>query len=190
MSDRAFAVILVVIFAGVVAAGVGSAVSGNHTITVTVTASTSTPTTSASTATIGSSATATSSSSSAYTVNVVSTNAKLGSYLVSSTGLTLYYFAPDTVGTASSPPVSACTTAEACLSVWPVFYTPQISVPPGLNASDFSTFTRSDGSNQTAYMGHPLYTYVGDTSPGQTNGQDIDVNGGYWYVATVSGSMP
>ncbi|MDG6914906.1 MAG: hypothetical protein JRM86_06660 [Nitrososphaerota archaeon] len=150
---------------------------------------TTTPPTSTTSTTSSTSVSTTSSSSAAYTVNVVD-NATLGNYLVNGTGFTLYYFALDTVGNATSPPVSKCTTALTCITVWPPFYAPNIVVPPGLNASDFTTFTRPDGTNQTAYMGHPLYYFVSDTKPGQTVGQALNLNGGYWYVATVSGSMP
>ena len=37
------------------------------------------------------------------------------------------------------------------------------------------------------YDGWPLYTYAGDVGPGQAAGQDIDLNGGEWYVIRPSG---
>jgi predicted lipoprotein with Yx(FWY)xxD motif len=40
--------------------------------------------------------------------------------------------------------------------------------------------TTANGS-QLEYNGHPLYTYSGDTGPGQTNGEGI---GGVWHVVT------
>jgi predicted lipoprotein with Yx(FWY)xxD motif len=49
------------------------------------------------------------------------------------------------------------------------------------------TITRADGSIQETYNGHPLYTYVGDSGPGQAHGNKLDLNGGYWYVVPVSG---
>ena len=39
-------------------------------------------------------------------------------------------------------------------------------------------------------MGHPLYTYVGDKSPGQNKGNGLNISGGLWYEMTVSGSTP
>ena len=98
----------------------------------------------------------------------------LGTFLVDGSGITLYNFTID------SKDSSACT--GACVGVWPVFYASSISVPSDLNASDFSSFTRSDGSMQTAYKGMPLYYYVGDSSPGQTTGQGLNQFGGLWYV--------
>jgi predicted lipoprotein with Yx(FWY)xxD motif len=37
------------------------------------------------------------------------------------------------------------------------------------------------GGVQATYDGHPLYTYIGDSGPGQANGNDLDLNGGFWY---------
>jgi transposase len=36
-----------------------------------------------------------------------------------------------------------------------------------------TTITRTDGSHQLTYNGHPLYTYIGDTAPGQARGNNI-----------------
>jgi predicted lipoprotein with Yx(FWY)xxD motif len=47
--------------------------------------------------------------------------------------------------------------------------------------------TRSDGSKQAAYDGHPLYTYVGDTAPGQAKGNGLNLSGGVWHEMTASG---
>lgn len=46
---------------------------------------------------------------------------------------------------------------------------------------------RSDGTLQATYNGHPLYTYKGDTGPGQDHGNGIKLNGGVWHEVTVSG---
>ena len=32
----------------------------------------------------------------------------------------------------------------------------------------------------------PLYTYVGDTHPGQANGNNLNLNGGLWHELTTS----
>jgi predicted lipoprotein with Yx(FWY)xxD motif len=53
-----------------------------------------------------------------------------------------------------------------------------------------TTITRSDGSLQATYKGHPLYTYTGDTGPGQNNGNGLNVSGGIWHEVTASGSAP
>ena len=40
------------------------------------------------------------------------------------------------------------------------------------------TTTRSDGKKQVTYNGHPLYTFIGDSSPGDTSGQGVNAFGG------------
>jgi hypothetical protein len=41
---------------------------------------------------------------------------------------------------------------------------------------------------QATYDGHPLYTYLADTAPGEAKGNDINASGGLWYEVTPSGS--
>jgi predicted lipoprotein with Yx(FWY)xxD motif len=50
------------------------------------------------------------------------------------------------------------------------------------------TITRSGGSLQATYDGHPLYTYAGDTAPGQAKGNGLNASGGVWHEMTASGS--
>ena len=45
-----------------------------------------------------------------------------------------------------------------------------------------------NGTTQATYDGHPLYTYVGDTAPGQDKGNGLNLSGGVWHDVTVSGS--
>ena len=80
------------------------------------------------------------------------TDSHFGSILADGSGNTLYFFSPDANGK------SACT--GGCLAVWPAFYIASPTFGTGLEASDFSTITRSDGSKQTTYKGWPLYTYA------------------------------
>jgi predicted lipoprotein with Yx(FWY)xxD motif len=97
--------------------------------------------------------------------------------LTSSKGLTLYLFAPDT------PSSSKCYTS--CAQYWP----PVLGAPkagPGVTGT-LGTIHRSDGSVQATYNGHPLYTYIADTGPGQDHGNNLNINGGLWKVIPVSG---
>ena len=52
----------------------------------------------------------------------------------------------------------------------------------------FGTIKRSDGSVQATFDGHPLYTFVGDTAPGQAKGNGLNAAGGLWHEITTSGS--
>ena len=110
-----------------------------------------------------------------YSVNIAY-KAGIGYYLTNGTGFTLYMFSADTPGNGSS----AC--SGACASIWPPFYAPTLKVPTGLNASSFSTITRSGGSKQTAYNGWPLYYFAPDKSPGSVLGEGINHFGGMWYA--------
>jgi len=94
------------------------------------------------------------------------------SVLTNSSGRTLYWFAPDT------PSRSAC--YGQCAAYWPPV-TGSPAAGPGVTGSKLGTIRRTDGTLQVTYAGHPLYTYIGDTAPGQASGNDIDLNGGFWY---------
>jgi hypothetical protein len=51
----------------------------------------------------------------------------------------------------------------------------------------WGTISRS-GQLQATYDGHPLYTYKGDTAPGQVNGNGLNASGGLWWAVTPSGA--
>ena len=100
------------------------------------------------------------------------------SVLTNGSGRTLYSFAPDT------PSKSAC--YGTCAAYWP----PVIGNPvagQGVTVSKIATIARTDGTIQVTYAGHPLYTYVGDTAPGQASGNDINLNGGFWHEVPAAG---
>ena len=97
--------------------------------------------------------------------------------LADANGRTLYWFAPDTAAR------SAC--YGSCAAYWPPVKGPA-TAGPGVTGK-LSVLTRSDGSVQAAYDGHPLYTYVGDSAPGQANGNELNLNGGLWHEVTASG---
>jgi predicted lipoprotein with Yx(FWY)xxD motif len=98
--------------------------------------------------------------------------------LTNSAGFTLYWFAPDTSTT------SKCT--GSCSTYWPPVKGPA-SAGSGVTGT-LGVITRPDGTKQATYDGHPLYTYVGDTAPGQNKGNGLNISGGLWYQATVSGA--
>ena len=58
---------------------------------------------------------------------------------------------------------------------------------PGVAASKLGTTKRGDGTTEVTYNGHPLYTFAGDTAPGQTAGQEQDAFGAEWYALSSAG---
>jgi predicted lipoprotein with Yx(FWY)xxD motif len=97
--------------------------------------------------------------------------------LTNSQGFTLYWFVPDT-STASK-----C--YGSCATYWPPVTGP-VTAGSGVTGT-LSTITRTDGTKQATFNGHPLYTYKGDTSPGQASGNGLNLSGGVWHEVTVSG---
>jgi len=97
--------------------------------------------------------------------------------LANAKGFTLYWFVPDT------PARSACT--GSCAVYWPPVPGPA-AAGAGVTGK-LGTIRRPDGSAQATYNGHPLYTYVGDSAPGQTHGNNLNLNGGLWHEVTISG---
>ena len=53
-----------------------------------------------------------------------------------------------------------------------------------------TTHGRSQGSggSQVTYNGWPLYTYTGDSKPGDANGNNLDQFGAEWYVLNAAGA--
>jgi len=98
--------------------------------------------------------------------------------LTNAQGFTLYTFAPDVTNK------SVC--YGDCASYWPPV-PGNMSAGPGVTGQ-IGTIKRTDGTTQATYDGRPLYTYVGDKSPGQDGGNNINLNGGLWKDVPVTGS--
>jgi predicted lipoprotein with Yx(FWY)xxD motif len=96
--------------------------------------------------------------------------------LTNAKGFTLYSFAPDT------PAASKC--YGSCAQYWPPVTGPA-AAGPGLPGR-VGTIKRTDGPAQLTYNGHPLYTYIGDSAPGQARGNNLSLYGGLWHEVRVS----
>jgi len=106
-------------------------------------------------------------------------SSSLGTVLANAQGMTVYWFAADHGTT------SAC--SGACAAAWPpVIGTPKAAAGVTLSGT-LGTITRSDGSKQATYNGHPLYTFKADSAPGQVNGNKVNGFGALWYAITISG---
>ncbi len=106
----------------------------------------------------------------------VVTNTTYGPILTTAQGFTLYTFPSDRNG------ISSCT--GSCASVWPALTVPSGTSPtsgPGVPGT-VSAVAQPDGSHQVTCDGSPLYTFVGDSSPGQATGNGV----GGFKVAQVS----
>jgi predicted lipoprotein with Yx(FWY)xxD motif len=118
--------------------------------------------------------------SSAATVDVRTSDGK--SFLTGGSGRALYLWIPDT------KTMSAC--SGACATAWPpLTVTGSPTAGMGATASELGTISRSDGTKQVTYAGHPLYYFVGDKAAGQTNGEGSKGFGAPWYLIAPSGQQ-
>ena len=103
---------------------------------------------------------------------------KPGTALVDGAGRTVYLFEADN-GTSS-------TCYGQCAQIW----APVPAGGPtsgGAQAALVGTTTRTDGSSQVTYNGHPLYYFANDKAAGDARGQGINRFGGGWYVVDPAG---
>ncbi|MFF3886315.1 hypothetical protein [Streptomyces sp. NPDC001914] len=128
----------------------------------------------------GSAQTARSAVSTSSSPTVSTKSGPLGKILVNSKGHTLYLFQADKT--------DKSTCDGDCAKAWPPLKAHgKPTAGGGVNSKLLSTITRSDGSKQVTYKGHPLYTFIDDTKAGQTNGQGSDAFGAKWYVLGTDG---
>jgi predicted lipoprotein with Yx(FWY)xxD motif len=83
----------------------------------------------------------------------------IGTVLVNASGLTVYELVGDTAAK------QTCT--GRCLTAWP---------PVTTNGS------------QTVVNGHPAFTFAGDSSAGQTSGQNVTDQWGRWLALDANGN--
>jgi predicted lipoprotein with Yx(FWY)xxD motif len=105
----------------------------------------------------------------------------LGTFLTTSAGKSLYLFAGDTS--------SKSTCYGACATHWPPLTGSAAQTSGAANSAMTGTTKRTDGTTQITYGGHPLYTYVGDNSPGDTTGQGVNLDGGKWWLVDTQGKQ-
>jgi predicted lipoprotein with Yx(FWY)xxD motif len=128
----------------------------------------------------GTSTASTTPASASGSVTVIATSSKLGTILAAGPKQkTVYLFEADTATT------SAC--SAECAAVWsPVSGT--AGAGAGASSSALGTITRSDGTKQVTYNGHPLYYFASDAGKGDTRGQGLKSFGSDWYVLAPSGN--
>lgn len=102
----------------------------------------------------------------------------LGTVVVDSAGMTVYYFDKDTANSGTS----VCT--GACLDSWPPVTTSSSTPTADGVTGMLGTITTPDGMMQITLQGLPLYTYAGDKAAGDVTGQGVK---GIWWVVSPSG---
>jgi predicted lipoprotein with Yx(FWY)xxD motif len=143
--------------------------------------STSSPSTTAATTLVARAASTPASSAAPAGSNVVvkATKTTLGAILVDAGGRTLYGFTNDTE--------ARSTCSGTCASAWPpVIVNQDWTVAPGLDSGVFSTIKRDDGTEQLMAGKWPLYTFSGDASAGDLNGQG---SGNVWFVVDTKATL-
>ncbi|MFY9651778.1 hypothetical protein [Trebonia sp.] len=112
---------------------------------------------------------------------ITTVSSSAGTFLANSSGHAVYLWTKDSNG------MSAC--SGACAGAWPpVTTTGTVTASGEAKSSDLSTITRSDGTKQVTYDGHPLYFFSGDSGPGMASGQGNDGFGAKWWLVSPSGS--
>ena len=106
----------------------------------------------------------------------------VGTILVNGRGFTLYAFTKDQRNRDN------CAKISGCLGVWPVVSgAARPILRPGVRSSLVGTITLKNGKKQLTYGGHPLYTYGGDSGPGQTFYVNFLQFGGRWPAVNAAG---
>jgi predicted lipoprotein with Yx(FWY)xxD motif len=115
-------------------------------------------------------------------VAIATAESDVGSILVDRDGNTLYLFAKDSRG------ASSCT--GDCAKAWPPYAAKgtALHAGDGLKGSLLKRMTRADGAKQLTYNGHPLYTFSGDSKPGDITGQGSNAFGAHWYAVSPQGT--
>jgi predicted lipoprotein with Yx(FWY)xxD motif len=160
-------------------AGVGGAL-GAAVVVAACSSAASSGTAAAPASPAGSSSSSSGSSASGATVIETATSSG-GTFLTNGSGRAVYLWAKDTGD------MSNC--SGACAGAWPPVTTTGTATASGAaKASDIGTITRSDGTKQVTYDGHPLYYFSGDSGPGTATGQGSDGFGAKWWLVAPTGS--
>lgn len=106
-----------------------------------------------------------------------------GEILATSSGLSLYFFANDSMGDsncngAEGDEQGSTTDANSCAGIWP----PLLALEGSVATDNFTIVERDSGAQQWAYKGYPLYTYIEDSAQGDIFGDGVN---GIWDLARL-----
>jgi predicted lipoprotein with Yx(FWY)xxD motif len=107
---------------------------------------------------------------------------RVGMILVNGRGFTVYAFTRD------GHNQDSCAKLSGCLSIWPPVTTSAKALAGrGVNSRLIGSITLKNGVKQVTYAGHPLYTYIADSGPGQTFYVNVSQFGGRWPAVNAAG---
>lgn len=105
----------------------------------------------------------------------------VGTILVNGRGFTVYVFTRD------GRNKDNCANVSGCLSVWPPVTTSGKAIAGrGVRSRLIGTITLKNGVKQVTYAGHPLYTYIANSAPGQTFYVNVSQFGGRWPAVNAA----
>jgi len=104
----------------------------------------------------------------------VNVHGQMVTILTTFTGITLYE--------RTSDPASGSNCTGQCAQMWPPLLSNGTVISTAPIGGNLTVHMTANGK-QVEYNGHPLYTYSGDTAPGQTNGQRV---GNVWQTIPVA----
>ena len=110
-------------------------------------------------------------------------DSRFGQIVVDGAGRALYLFAADKT--------TESTCYDGCATAWPPLLADKgakIDAMHAASASLTGTTTRTDGTIQVTYNGHPLYYFQGDKNPGEVTCQGVVNFGAAWYVVDSAGN--
>jgi predicted lipoprotein with Yx(FWY)xxD motif len=107
----------------------------------------------------------------------------LGAILVNGGGRTVFVFTRD------SRNHDRCAAIAGCTGIWPLLTSAgKPTLGPGVKRSLVGTINVA-GARQVTYAGHPLYTYIGDSGPGDTSYVGQSQFGGKWFAVDAAGHV-
>ncbi len=105
-----------------------------------------------------------------------------GEVLTDSAGYTLYVLSTESSGKLHC-------TSGACLKAWPALLVDKnAKIAGGAGVKGKASHVVRGAKWQVTYNGWPVYTFVGDSHPGQVNGENIHAFGGVWDLVNAAAS--
>ena len=114
-------------------------------------------------------------------ITLKSEHAGSGTVLAAPSGRTLYRLSPETAK-------HLLCTSSTCLAIWKPLTVKSkgTTVKLPAKAKGHVTFLKRGKAFQVVLGGRPLYTFAGDSSTGQTNGEGIKSFGDTWHAMTIA----